>query len=468
MSARTIWEMSATELIEEYNSRRLSPVEATEAILERIESIGDPLNAYVTKTPELALDGARAAERAYAEGTAGPLAGVPMAIKDLTPTKGIRSTFGSLLYESYVPDEGTPDVERLLAAGMVMLGKTTTPEFGWKGDSGNRVNGPALNPWNMSRTAGGSSGGSGAAVAGGLATMASGSDGAGSIRIPSSFCGLYGLKPTTGLIPRVPSSMSVHSHLGPMSRTVRDAALFLTIAAGVDDRDRASWSSGIDYFAELQESVDISGLRVAWSTDLGYAEVDPEVAAVFESVVKVFEDLGCEVEEAHPAAPDPWPTIEVVFNISQLSRHVDDLDEVSDKLDPGRLELLEGARRFTAADVMRANNEWNSYFHVWRDFMQDYDLAIMPTMACPAFRAGDHKPETVNGKPTTSLGWTGFGYPFNLTGQPAASVPCGLTSDGLPVGLQIVGRYRDDLAVLRASAAFEEAAPWPRLAPDFA
>ena len=468
MSEYSIWEMSATELIEQYASRQLSPVEVTRTTLERIESIGDPLNAYVTKTPDLALDGARAAERAYADRTAGPLAGVPIAIKDLTPTKGIRSTFGSLLYESYVPDEGTPDVERLLDAGMVMLGKTTTPEFGWKGDSGNRVNGPALNPWNLSRTPGGSSGGSGAAVAAGLATMASGSDGAGSIRIPSSFCGIYGLKPTTGLIPRVPSSMSVHSHLGPMTRTVLDAALFLSITAGVDTRDRASWSSGIDYYAELQESVDISGLRVAWSTDLGYAEVDPEVADLFERARSIVEDLGCEVEEAHPAAPDHWPVIEVVFNISQLSRHVDDLDEVSDLLDPGRLDLLRRARQFTADEIMRANNAWNDYFHVWREFMQDYDLMITPTMACPPFGAGEHKPATVNGKPTTSLGWTGFGYPFNLTGQPAASVPCGLTSDGLPVGLQIIGRYRDDLTVLRASAAFQEAAPWPRLAPDFA
>jgi aspartyl-tRNA(Asn)/glutamyl-tRNA(Gln) amidotransferase subunit A len=298
--------------------------------------------------------------------------------------------------------------------------------------------------------------------------MASGSDGAGSIRIPSSFCGIYGLKPTTGLIPRVPSSMSLHSHIGPMTRTVLDAALFLTVAAGADPRDRSSWSSGIDYARELRDSIDVSGLRVAWSPDLGYAEVDPEVAAVAEAAARTFETLGCVVDEAHPDEGDPWPTIEVVFAVSQLSRHIDDLDEVRDRLDPGRVELLEHARGFTATDIMRAHNEWNRYYHVWRAFMEDYDIVLTPTMACPPFPAGDHKPETVHGKPTTYLGWTGFAYPFNLTGQPAASAPCGFTAEGLPVGLQIVGRYRDDLTVLRASAAFESAAPWPRIATPFA
>lgn len=468
MIDREPWELTAIELVELYAAGALSPVEVTEAILARIDAHDGQLNAYVTPTPDLALENARAAEQAYRHGTAGAVAGVPVAIKDLTPTKGIRTAFGSLLYESYVPDEGTPDVERLQAAGMVMLGKTTTPEFGWKGDSGNRVNGPTRNPWNTELTAGGSSGGSGAAVASGLATMASGSDGAGSIRIPSSFCGIFGLKPTTGLIPRVPSSMSVHSHIGPMTRTVRDAALFMSVAAGEDSRDRSSWSSGVDYLAELQAGVDITGLRVAWSPDLGYAEVEPEIVEIAGRAARRFESLGCTVEEAHPNAPDSWPVMEVVFAVSQLSRHIDDLDEVRDRLDPGRVELLEYARSISAADIMCAHNEWNACYHVWREFMADYDLLLTPTMACSPFPAGSHKPEAINGKPTTYLGWTGFAYPFNLTGQPAASVPCGFTAGGSPVGLQIVGRYRDDLTVLRAAAAFEEMAPWPRIATPYA
>ena len=468
MTSNDVWALPATDLVGQYRAGRLSPVEVTTAMLERIEALDGDLNAYVTRTPERALEDARRAEAAYRAGTAGALAGVPIAIKDLTPTRGIRTAFGSLLYESYVPVEGTPDVERLEAAGTVMLGKTTTPEFGWKGDSGNRVNGPARNPWNTDLTPGGSSGGSGAAVAAGLTTLASGSDGAGSIRIPASFCGVYGLKPTTGLIPRVPSSMSVHSHIGPMTRTVLDAALFMTVAAGDDPRDRNSWSSGIDYYAALSGGCDLTGLRVAWSPDLGYAEVDPEVAAVAERAAHTFAALGCHVEEAQPRAGDAWPVIEVVFALSQLSRHVDDLDAVRERLDPGRVELLEHARGFTADDIMRAHNDWNSYFHVWREFMRDYDVLLTPAMACKPFAAGAHKPATVNGKPTTYLGWTGFAYPFNLTGQPAASMPCGFTPDGLPVGLQVVGRYRDDLTVLRASAAFEAASPWPHIATPLA
>ena len=462
--ADALWALPATELTARYRRRELSPVEVTEAVLARIEELDPTLNAYVTRTPELAIENARAAELAYQQGTAGKLAGVPVAIKDLTPTKGIRSTFGSLLYADYVPDAGTPDVERLFAAGMVMLGKTTTPEFGWKGDSGNRVNGPALNPWDTSRTAGGSSGGSGAAVAAGLATVAQGSDGAGSIRIPASFCGIFGLKPSTGLVPRVPSSTSFHSHIGPMTRTVRDAALLLTVTAGYDPRDRFSWSSGIDYLAELERDTDISGLRVAWSPDLGYATVDPDVAAVAEAAARRFEELGCQLAEAHPEGPDPWPAMEVIFAVSQFSRHADNFDEVRDQLDPGRVELLEWARTISAADIMRAHAVWDRQYHLWREFMADFDLLLTPTMACRPFAAGTHRPEEIDGQPTTYLGWTGFAYQFNLTGQPAATVPCGFTPDGLPVGLQIVGRNRDDLTVLRAAAAFEAIAPWPQIA----
>jgi aspartyl-tRNA(Asn)/glutamyl-tRNA(Gln) amidotransferase subunit A len=464
MSGSEPWALSGTELIEKYRTRELSPVEVTQSVLDRIEALNPELNAFITLTPELALEGARAAERAYRDGDAGRLAGVPTAIKDLTPTRGIRTTFGSLLYEDHVPDEGTPDVERLYQAGIVMLGKTNTPEFGWKGDSGNRLIGPTRNPWDTTRTAGGSSGGSGAAVAAGLATLAQGSDGAGSIRIPASFCGIFGLKPTTGLVPRVPSSMSVHSHVGPMTRTVRDAALLLSVTAGYHPRDRNSWTPEIEFFADLDRDVDISRLRVAWSPDLGYAQVDAQVAEISQAAAARFEMLGCAVVADHPRAPDPWPVIEVVFAVSQYSRHIDDLNEVRDRLDPGRIELLEYATTLSAADIMRAHNEWNAYHHVWRKFMQNYDLMLTPTMACPPFAAGDHKPETVNGEQTTHLGWTGFAYPFNLTGQPAATVPCGFTRAGLPAGLQLVGRMREDHVVLRAAAAYEAAFSWPTVA----
>lgn len=457
--------MPALELLDHYRNRTLSPVEVTDALLERIERLNPMLSAYITITAEIARESARAAEAAYGgDGEPGPLAGVPVAIKDLTTTKGVRTTHGSLLYEDSIPDEDAPDVERLKAAGMVMLGKTNTPEFGWKGDSGNRLIGPTLNPWKLSQTAGGSSGGSGAAVAAGLAPLAQGSDGAGSIRIPASFCGIYGLKPSTSLVPRYPSRMSVHSHVGPMTRTVSDAALLLSVTAGADPRDRFSWSRETDYLAALNP--DLKGLRVAWSPDLGYVEVDPEVRATAETAARRFSELGCEIEEAHPDAPDPWPIMEVVFAVSQLEPHIDDLPVVQDRLDPGRLELLEYARSIPAADIIRAQRAWNDYYHGWRRFMDDYDLILTPTMATTAFTAGDHKPAQINGKPTTYLGWTGYAYPFNLTGQPAATVPCGFSSDGLPIGLQIVGRHREDQTVLNASAAFEAAQPWAGVRPS--
>lgn len=461
MSGNDIHRLSAHELIERYRSRELSPVEATEAILERIERLNPEIMAFITVTPEIALEDARRAEQAYADGDAGPLAGVPVGIKDLTLTKGVRTTMGSLLHENDVPDEDTPDAERLKAAGIVFLGKTNTPEYGWKGDSGNRLVGPTRNPWDTSKTAGGSSGGAGAALAAGMGPLMTGSDGAGSIRIPSAFCGVFGLKPTTGLVPRYPSRILPYSHVGPMARTVRDAALMLNVMAGQDLRDRYSWSPEVDFVAELEGGIE--GLKATWSPDLGYAEVDPEVREIASRAARTFEDLGCDVVEAHPAAPDPWPVMETIFALSQLEAHVDDFDEVRDRLDPHRAELIEFARMLTIEDYLHAQRSWNDYYQQVRAFMNDYDLLLTPAIACPPFPAGADKPETVNGKPTTYLGWTGFAYPFNLTGQPAASIPCGFTRDGLPVGLQIAGRFREDHTVLRAAAAFEQAQPWEGL-----
>ena len=452
--------LSAVDLIERYRARTLSPVEVTEAVLARIERLNPRLTAFVTTTPELALDQAREAERAYLSGgQPGALAGVPVSIKDLTPTKGIRSTFGSLLYAEHVPDVDTPDAERIYAADAVMLGKTNTPEFGWKGDSGNRLVGPTRNPWDSARTAGGSSGGSAAAVAAGLGPLAQGSDGAGSVRIPASFCGIVGLKPSQGRVPRVPSSMYVHSHIGPMSRTVADCTLLLAVTSGPDVRDRFSIADEIDFVGQLE--TDLSGWRVAWSADLGFAEVEPEVRELCERAAHRFEELGCEVVEDHPDAPDPYWISDVGFSISQYARHVDDFADVRPLLDQSRAEWIERRMaEITRDDILRMTAAWDAYYHVWRQFMEGYELVITPTLATAAFEAGANQPELVNGKPATHLGWTGFSYPFNLTGQPAISVPCGFTSAGLPVGLQIVGAWRDDLRVLQAARAFEQLVPW--------
>ena len=272
-------QLSALELIAGYRSGDFSPVEVTEAVLDRIDQLDPKLNAFVTVTPELARDQALASERAYRNGSAGPLAGVPTSIKDLTVTKGIRTTRGSLLFQDWIPDFDPPVMERVYASGAVTIGKTNTPEYGWKGETSNRVSGTTHNPWKHGLTPGGSSGGGSAAVASGFGPLAQGSDGAGSIRIPCSFSGIFGLKPSFGLIPQYPPSPSGDiSHVGPMTRTVADSALFLNILAGFDARDRLSWSSGIDYLAALDQP--LPKLRIAWSPDLGHASVDPEVAAI--------------------------------------------------------------------------------------------------------------------------------------------------------------------------------------------
>src|SRR5829696_130032 len=291
--------LSASELRDRYRTKAQSPVEVTRAVLDRIDRLNPVLNAFTVVTAELALEQAHAAERAYAAGDAPPLAGIPISIKDLTPTRGIRTARGSLLDPDWVPDEDAPVVERLYAAGAVMLGKTNTPELGWKGDSGNRVFGPSFNPWDLTKTPGGSSGGAAAAVAAGLGPLAQGSDGAGSIRIPAAFCGIFGFKQSFGLVPQYPpSAVGDISHLGPMTRTVADAALMLTVIAGGDPRDRFSWSSGVDYLADLDQ--DVRGLRVAWSPDLGYAKVEPDVREATAASARTFETLGCIVEEASP------------------------------------------------------------------------------------------------------------------------------------------------------------------------
>jgi aspartyl-tRNA(Asn)/glutamyl-tRNA(Gln) amidotransferase subunit A len=373
---------------------------------------------------------------------------------------GIRTTRGSLRYKDSVSDFDAPIIERFHEAGAVILGKTNLPEFGWKGDSTNRIIGSTHNPWKHGRTAGGSSGGGTAALAAGLGPLAQGSDGAGSIRIPASFCGIYGLKPSWGLIPQYPASaVELLSHLGPMTRTVADAAVMLNVMAGADSRDRLSLPTDTDYLTALE--ADIAGLRVAWSPDLGYALVDPEVREIVAKAALRFEELGCHVEEAHPDLEDPWESIvHVIWASTFAGLHLHDLDAVRDQIDPGLVTVIEQGLQLSGAEVAIAYAQRNDYYHVWRQFMERYDLLLTPALPVTAFPAGDDHPGQIDGQPTTYLSWTAFTYPFNITGQPAASVPCGFASDGLPVGLQIVGRWRDDVTVLRASAAFEALAPW--------
>lgn len=460
----------ATELAGLIRRKEVSPVEVTEAVLARIDRLNPRLGAYCTVTAERALADARAAEDAVLRGEPlGALHGVPISIKDLTITKGVRTTRGSRLYADTVPDEDAPVVERVKAAGAIILGKTNTPEFGWKGDSDNQVFGPTYNPWDRSRTltAGGSSGGAGAAVAAGLGPLALGTDGAGSIRIPASFCGIVGLKQQLWRVPTYPaSSVETLAHTGPMTRTVRDAALLLNVIAGPDERDRLSLpAAGIDWLAECEGGV--AGLRVAWSSDLGYAVTDPEVAGIAGRAARRFaDDLGCTLDEDHPGFADPRKAELILFYAGVAANTAGLSPERRALLDPALAQSLEEETAgLTALDYVQANTVRQAVWEATRRFFARYDLLLTPTMAVPPFRAGEEGPVEIGGKGVGRLGWTPFTYPFNLSGNPALTVPAGFTEAGLPVGLQIVGRRYDEATVLRAGAAFEAAQPWAQARP---
>jgi aspartyl-tRNA(Asn)/glutamyl-tRNA(Gln) amidotransferase subunit A len=464
MSDTDLCYLSAVDLRQRFTRRELSPVEVTEATLRRIASLNPSLNAYVTVTAERALDDARVAEAQYASGDpAPPLAGIPGSLKDLTATKGIRTTRGSLLTADWVPDFDAPLAESLHRAGMVLLGKTNTPELGWKGDTGNRVVGPTHNPWRHGCTPGGSSGGASAAVVAGLGPLAQGTDGAGSIRIPAGLSGAFGFKPTWGSVPQYPASVvQTLSHAGPITRTVGDAVLMLGAMAGPDARDRASMPPEAVSLNDIEGGID--GLRVAWSPDLGYAAVDPAVADKVAAAARRFEELGCTVDEAHPDAADPWRIVHIMWSTAFAAYFRDSIDQVREQLTPGLAAVVDEGMAFRGTDVAAAYIERNAYYEVWRAFLDTYDLLLTPTLPCTAFAAGDDHPGSIAGRQTTYLGWTAFTYPVNLTGQPAASVPCGFV-DGLPVGLQIIGGFRQDRRVLRAARAFEEMAPWAETRP---
>ena len=470
MDATALCYLPATELRARFTRRELSPVEVVEAILARIERLNPQLNAFLTITADRALAEARAAERAYAPGgDPRPLEGIPISIKDNQATRGIRTTGGSLVTKDAVPDRDALFVGRLFAAGGLLLGKTNLPELGWKGGSSNRLGEPTRNPWGLDRTSGGSSSGAAAAVAAGLGPIAQGGDGAGSVRIPAGFCGVFGYKSSFGLIPQPSSNADTLAHAGPLTRTVRDGALFLDATAGADARDRFSFSTDTNFLAACDG--DIAGLRVAWSPDLGYAQVDPEVRALTARAAARFSDLGCHVEEVDPGLPDPWPIADTIWSAGQAAYYAHNYAEVRDLLDPGRLPIIERGFQLPAVALAEALRRRVEYHTAFSDFMERYDLLLTPGLPITAFAADADFPAEINGVPQTYLGWTAFTYPFNLTGQPAACVPCGFaggtreSGSGLPVALQIVGRWRDDATVLRASATFEAANPWQQHRP---
>jgi aspartyl-tRNA(Asn)/glutamyl-tRNA(Gln) amidotransferase subunit A len=451
---------SAVDLAAAIRAKKLSPVEVTGAVLARIERLNPQLNAFCTVTADAARQAAREAEAAVMRGDRlGPLHGVPVSIKDLLYVKNVRVTFGSKLYEHNVATEDAPVVERLRRAGAILLGQTNTPEFGWKGVTDNRVFGITRNPWNLALTAGGSSGGASAAVAAGLGPIGIGTDGGGSLRIPGSFTGLVGYKASFGRVPNYPASgVDSLRHTGPLTRTVADTALTLDVLAGPDERDPASLPSAPnEYLARLDQG--IKGFRIAYSADLGYAEVDTEVARLCEQAAKRMTESGAIMEPIDLEWPDPYDCWTTFFYGGIAARVADRIAEVRDQLDPGLLPLIDSGLKLSAVDYVKALVERNAVWQRARLVFDRFDLLVTPTLAVPAFPVGQNKPDVAS-KTGNELRWSPFTYPFNLTGQPAVSVPCGWTQSGLPVGLQVVGRRFDDATVLRAARAYEKIAPW--------
>ncbi len=459
--------LPATELAALIRKKKVSPVEVVDAVLDRIERINPRLNAFVTLTDEQARRDAKAAERTLTKKRAqlGPLHGVPFSVKDLVITRGVRTTFGTPLYRDNVPTEDAPMVERMKRAGAILLGKTNTPTFGWIGATHNLVFGITRNPWNLERTPGGSSGGASAAAAAGLGPLHVGTDGGGSIRIPASCAGIYGLKASFGRIPAYPASGAWSlSHIGPMTRTVADAALMLQVCAGPDERDQTSLPAArVDYVKALRRGV--RGLRVAYSDDLGFVEaLDPEVRAACAKAARAFGELGCRVETVRPGWPSPrecWGEIFCGGIATRMAPYLDRRGEI----EPGLYRIIETTLKNPPTRYVQAWFDRLAWWEHPRRLFETYDLLVTPTIACPPFPVGLDNPTEIAGKPVPPYGWIPFTFPFNMTGQPAASVPCGFTKDGLPIGLQIVGRRFDDATVLRASAAFERARPWAQHRP---
>lgn len=454
--------MSVVEMAEAIKTKRLSPVEIMDTVLSRIEQLNPKVNAYCTLLVESSRKQAREAETMVMRGNElGPLHGIPVSIKDLIFTKGIRTTGGSKIYQNFIPQQDAIVVERLKAAGAIIIGKTNTPEFGWVAVTDNRLFGATRNPWNLEFSAGGSSGGAAASVALGMGSLAIGSDAGGSIRIPSSFCGVFGFKPSFGRVPQYPGfpGWGTLSHTGPITRTVKDAALAMEVIAGRDDRDHFSLpDTGLRYLPF--PGADLKGLKIAWSKDLGHAAVAPQVLKVAEAAIKTFSTLGSTVETASPEVISPERVFSTIVGVNLAAVLQDKIEEWGEQMDPGLVRFIERNKDRLATEYVQACLEKLEYCSGIRPFFEKYDLLLTPTVAVPPLELGKFAVREIAGVKVSPLGWMPFTYPFNITGQPAASVPCGWTDGGLPIGLQIIGRRFDDVTVLRAAAAFEQVSPW--------
>jgi amidase len=470
MSDRDLCLTPATRLARLYRARTVSPLEVMQAVLGRIDALNPRLNAYVTLDREGALAAARRATAALRRrASLPPLHGVPVSIKDLTPTKGIRTTWGSKVFEHHVPDADALIVQRLKAAGAIVVGKTNTPEFGAGGNTFNAVFGATRNPWNPALTCGGSSGGAAVALATGMGPLAQGSDTGGSLRMPAAFCGVVGFRTTPGLVPHHPRDLAWDSIsvTGPMARTVGDTALMLAAVAGPDDRAPLSYAVDTREFLRAVRAPAVRGWRVAWTPDLGgLLPVDAEVARVAEGATRVFRELGARVEAASPDFREVDEIVLATRGLSMVAHHADRLARWRAEMQPGLVWNIEQGLALTPQAIGRGEKLRSALWQRVRAFMETRELLILPTTAVPPFPVEEPYPTAINRKPLDHyIQWAYLTYAITLTGLPAISIPCGLTRSGLPVGLQIVGRRRQDAAVLRAAAAFEAARPWAHLRP---
>lgn len=460
MTARELCFLPATELARLIRVREVTAREVMEAHLGQIERLNPSLNAIVTLLPDEALAAATRADEQLRRGkTGGVLHGLPIAHKDLTPTKGIRTTFGSPILEHYVPQEDALVIERLRAAGAITIGKTNVPEFGAGSQTYNEVFGATLNPFDTTKTCGGSSGGAAVALACGMMPIADGSDQGGSLRNPASFCNVVGLRPSPGRVPSWPAlaAWSPLSIDGPMGRTVADVALLLSVMAGPDSRSPLSISEAGETFRQPLER-DFKGTKIAWSRDLGGLPVDPRVTAVIDSQRHVFAALGCSVEDAEPDLPEADEVFKVLravnfeLNLGGLFEHH------RHQLKETIVWNIEEGRKLSGPQVGRAERLQGELYHRVRQFMETYEFLVLPVSQVPPFDVSERWVRAINGEPmSTYIDWMKSCYFISAVSNPAISVPCGFTPEGLPVGVQIVGRHHDDLGLLQLAFAFEQA-----------
>ena len=467
LSAEDLCFTPAVELREMLRGKAISPVELIRTFLERIDKVNPVINAYCTLVPELALEAARKAELAVMRGgKVGLLTGIPVSIKDVTMTAGIRTTYGSKLYENFVPAEDELLVERVKKEGGIILGKTNTPEFAAGASTFNQVFGITRNPWNTAYTVGGSSGGAAASVAAGIGPLASGSDLGGSLRIPAAFCGVVGLRPSPGRVPHYPSLLNWDDLAvpGPIARTIPDIALLLDAMSGPDGRSPVSLPREKTPFLKAVQNPEVRKLKIAWSDNLNLMPVDPVVLKEARKAIDVFRGLGGEVAEDCPDFSGARETALILRGVRFVARYGEQYrsdPEFRRWVNPLVTGNIEQGLKLTAEEIAWAHRQRSEIWERVKNFFDKYDLLLTPTAPIPPFPAETKFPTEIAGQPMKNyIDWAMLTYAITMTGHPAISVPCGWTENGLPVGVQIVGRHHGEAALLKAAAAYEQAAPW--------